>query len=321
MRFLMKIIKNNFWLIVILGLISSCSPATATMTSPPAPSLAPATLKAYILPSQTPAPAEIDQFTPSPLPSPSPTPRTHTVTLGETFGTIATIYGVSVNALIQANPDVNPNAMIVGTVLIIPPVVINGEEQSAIPTPIGVTIQSPACYTASDKTIACFVMVINPLEMAVEGVSAILRYQVSDGNVREANAFSLLNTIPPGASVPLYAAFPTDSNWDGTMSVELRSAIPSRAAGNTSVTTVNTIEQGSDGNAWVSGTIEDPDGSGDSYWLMVAGFDDAGKIVGARRFTVTMPTDANLVDFNVELYSMAGTITRVEALAEPVNYP
>jgi len=283
------------------------------------PSVPPATLKAYIIPSQTPEPAEIDQTTPTPLPSPSPTPRTHTVTLGETFGTIATIYGVSVNALIQANPDVNPNAMTVGTVLIIPPVIINGEEQSAIPTPIGVTLQSPTCYEAMDKTIACFVMVTNSLEMAVEGVSAVLRYQASDGSVREATAFSLLNTVPPGKSVPLYAAFPADANWDGTMSVELRSAIPSQASGNKSVTTVNMIEQGPDGNARVSGTVEDPDGSGDSYWLMVAGFDDARKIVGARRFTITIPANANLVDFDVELYSMAGAITYVEALAEPVK--
>jgi LysM repeat protein len=319
MRFHMSKWVNFICLMLILGLISSCSSATATLISPPTPSVPPATLKPYILPSQTPAPVKIDQITPTPLPSPSPTPRTHTVTLGETFGTIATIYGVSVNALIRANPDVNPNAMIVGTVLIIPPVVINGEEQSAVPTPIGVTLQSPTCYAAMDKTIACFVMVTNSLEMAVEGVSAVLRYQASDGNVREATAFSLLNTIPPGKSVPLYASFPVDPDWDGTMTIELRSAIPSQVAGNTSVTTVNTIEQGSTGNAWVSGTIEDPDGSGDSYWLMVTGFDDAGKIVGARRFTITIPTDANLVNFHVELYSMAGSITHVEALAEPVK--
>jgi hypothetical protein len=209
--------------------------------------------------------------------------------------------------------------MIVGTMLIIPPVVINGEEQSAVPTPIAVTLQSPACYSTVDKTIACFVMVNNPLDIPVEGVSAVLRYQASDGNVQEATAFSLLNTIPPGASVPLYATFPADANWDGTMTVELRSAIPSQAAGNTTVTTINQIETGSDGNAWVNGTIEDPDGSGDSFWLMVAGFDDAGKIVGARRFSVSIPADANQVEFRVELYSLAGPISHVEALAEPIK--
>jgi LysM repeat protein len=314
----MKIGRNFLWLMLIMGLISSCSPAT-DMVGSTRTSTSPATLKAYIVPSRTPVPVENNQTTPTPLPSPSPTPRTHTVTLGETFGTIATIYGVSVNALIQANPDVNPNAMIVGTVLTIPPVVINGEEQSAVPTPIAITLQSPTCYAASDQTISCFVMVTNPLEMAVEGVSAVLRYQKSDGSVCEATAFSLLNTIPSGASVPLYATFPADANWDGTMSVELRSGIPSQVEGNTAVTTVNQVEPGTGGSAWVNGIIEDPDGSGDSYWLMVAGFDDAGKITGARRLTITIPADANQVTFRVELYSMAGAIIHAEALAEPVK--
>jgi len=59
---------------------------------------------------------------PGPLPTAAPdtSTRTHTVKSGETLVAIARQYGIRLEALIAANPDVNPRRMPVGHVLRIP---------------------------------------------------------------------------------------------------------------------------------------------------------------------------------------------------------
>lgn len=57
---------------------------------------------------------------PQPTPSPVATGRRHIVRDGETLWRIATNNGVSVDALKQANPNVNVTAMKIGTTLVIP---------------------------------------------------------------------------------------------------------------------------------------------------------------------------------------------------------
>ena len=63
-------------------------------------------------------------FTPTPLPpvpTPSPTPRTHEVKKGEDMFGIALRYGVTLDELMSANPDVDPNFLSIGSLLVVPP--------------------------------------------------------------------------------------------------------------------------------------------------------------------------------------------------------
>jgi nucleoid-associated protein YgaU len=53
--------------------------------------------------------------------TPTAIPRTHTVKAGETPGVIARKYGVKVDALMAANPKLDPRRLQVGQALIIPP--------------------------------------------------------------------------------------------------------------------------------------------------------------------------------------------------------
>ncbi len=52
---------------------------------------------------------------------PGPPARTHTVAAGETAVRIARRYGISLDALLAANPGLEPRRMRVGQVLNIPP--------------------------------------------------------------------------------------------------------------------------------------------------------------------------------------------------------
>jgi len=54
-------------------------------------------------------------------PQPAAQPRTHTVAAGETPAAIARKYGVNLNALMAANPGLNPKKLRVGQVINLPP--------------------------------------------------------------------------------------------------------------------------------------------------------------------------------------------------------
>jgi LysM repeat protein len=76
----------------------------------------------------TPTPSK-PNTTSTPKPS-LPSGSTHTIQKGETFSQIAQHYGVSQNALKQANPQVNPNVIIIGSKLNLP----SGTQAKAGPT-------------------------------------------------------------------------------------------------------------------------------------------------------------------------------------------
>ena len=110
--------------LIYLTLMAACSPApilTPTLTPSPMPvrtgALTPYTLPAPAEPTPSRTP---DAATPLPVPSITPTPLTYTVRASDDMGGIAYRFGVTVADLIAANPKVNPRAMSVGTVLIIP---------------------------------------------------------------------------------------------------------------------------------------------------------------------------------------------------------
>lgn len=103
-------------LVVILGLVAACGGETPT----PAPTEAqtPAPTDLYV-PTEEPTPTEVIDVTEEPTETPVSGER-YTVKKGDTMWAIALEYGISVEDLKAANPDVDPRTMRVGIVLIIP---------------------------------------------------------------------------------------------------------------------------------------------------------------------------------------------------------
>lgn len=96
------------------------SPTAVTATEVP-PTAAPAT-EAPPLPTNTPLPPPPAE---TPAPGATPTPaslgQTYTVQSGDIPETIAAKFGITVDALLAANPGVDPTNLQIGQVLIIPP--------------------------------------------------------------------------------------------------------------------------------------------------------------------------------------------------------
>ena len=110
--------------------------ATITPTLPPLPTQT-------VIPTETPTPRPLATATPLPTDTPQP-PRFHTVQAGNTFISIALLYGITLDSLIETN-DINPGSIQSGQQVEVPwptatpplePVVveINGETVIADPT-------------------------------------------------------------------------------------------------------------------------------------------------------------------------------------------
>ena len=103
-------------MVATIGLIAACGGAEPT-PDPTAP-LTPAPPDIFV-PTEEPAPTEPVEIIEDPAVTPVDGER-YTVKQGDTMWAISQDYGISLEALRAANPDVDPRRMRVGTVLIIP---------------------------------------------------------------------------------------------------------------------------------------------------------------------------------------------------------
>jgi LysM repeat protein len=159
--------------------------------------------------------------------APSPTPRSYTVREGDTLGSIATKFGVTVDDLIKANPGVDPNALPIGQVLVIPVRPVGTETLQPTPTPVSLNIEPPYCYWQPSGGKWCLVLVGNP---GPESVSSVfLRFSLypsvtADPSVVREEALPL-TVLPAGVRTIAAVFFPPEEAQYEILRVELLSAI------------------------------------------------------------------------------------------------
>jgi hypothetical protein len=275
-------------------------------------------------PSQTPTP--LAESTVTPLPSATPTPQTHVVQAGEDMFGLAYRYGLSLDALMTANPTINPRAMSVGSVLVIP---YGGRPtptaQNPTPTPLPLEVGQPACYSAKDGSLTCLIPVFNGTGAAVENLSGRLRLQIEpEGELRELPAYPALNRLPAGESLPLVADLPAPAPQVGEASAELDTALPV-AEGDARYLPVQLAGEqvaiAADGlSATVSGQVslaDDVAQPAQTVWALAVAYDAGGHMVGVRRWENSASlTAGQAMDFSLTVYSLEGVIARVDTLLE-----
>lgn len=299
------------WLF-LLSTIISCSGNAETVTD-----LAPS------VPYQTITPSEFPTVIPSLTGITLPTPTTfiHTVIQGDTLSGIAGRYGISLEALLAANPGIQPAALSVGSTLIIPTgSEIPGEPtRSSAPLPV----QQVHCWSETDGGLWCFALVHNEYAETLENLSA--QFTLLDANGQELTSqtvSALLNTLPLGQSMPLAVHFSPPVETNVTVRVQVLTAIR-LLPGDTRYLPVlpdNTLVsvQASGQTAHVTGRIILTDaGTANSLWVLATAYDSAGSVVGVRRWESrsALGQDAP-VSFNFFVYSVGPAIDRVEFLAE-----
>ncbi len=319
------------WLALVV-LLSACLPAgptaVATGTATPAGQLTPYLTRTVTL-AVTPAKAG-KTVSPTPLPSPSPTPRIYTIKQGDTVGGIALAYGVNMDAILAANPQLNPNLMVVGATLVVPasPAAPAQSPAGDLPTatPLPVRLDGLHCAAVRDGGAWCFVVAHNPQKNGVESVSVTIR--IADGNgkgVQSQAAYALLNLLPGKGTLPLAVYFPPPVPKTIQASAELLSALPVDSGSDrylpANVDKVKTEIPGDGLSANVSGVVTLDKGSPTAHqvWVLLIAWDDSGQVTGLRRWE--MADDQALkagkqAPFAGLVYSTGGKIAKVTAMVE-----
>lgn len=316
-----------YFLAAVAVLLAACAPI-ATSTAPAAtPPLRP-------LPSRTPAPPAVTGtpgLAPTPViiasPTATATPVTHAVQEGESLLGIAIDYGVSLEALQAANPDVQARFLTIGTVLIIPPPE-GGFAVAATnlaPPPLApVTLGEPACYSLASGSLYCLVAAHNPGDLPIENVSARVTLAGADGlPLTTGVAFAALDLIPPGAALPLAVLFqPAPAQTVAATGVELLTgnlaadpAPPERAV----LLPVAELQGGLLGGRWtVTGQVSNPTGRPfATAQVALALYDAAGQLIGYRKQALPAglaPGEARAFTLAADL--LGGAVDRFTVFAE-----
>jgi len=312
---------NHFMRVVVLValLLSAACVPVAGATIP-----APQNLQPYatVTPSTTPA-SLTGLIASSPAVLPSPTPFEYAVKSGDTLGGIAEKFNVDLDALMLANPGVDPNAMHIGETLNIPSNQRNTSGEST-PTPAPFSVQQVTCRPTADRGLWCFALAHNESSDLMEDISVQMTLLDPSGQaVGSQTALLPLDILPPGASLPLSAYFPPGVASGVTPQVQVLTAIRllpgdqrylPAAVQNTSV-----LVDASGLSAQVNGQIVLPADSKPAakVWVAAVLYDADGMVAGVRRWEWTgtlAPGDS--LPFSFPAASLAGPINRVDFAVE-----
>lgn len=307
-------------LLTLALLLSGCkasTPPASTISPSATPSPKPVVLTPYASPTATPMP----QATPTvrhATPTPTPTPFFYIVKKGDTLLGIALKLGVSLKALQEANPGLNPNAMSVGTKLVVP---TNEENPAGLPTPTPIPLKlgTPVCAPSPDGGAVCLCEVNNPSAQTVGAVE--VAFTLGD---KTFVATTLLDLIPPhGKTIVVgHAKPPVEPTARATVRLLRALAVPS-SIGEESYPPVETkvesisFTQNRLG-AIVKGEIAMPKKPPIAeVWVLATAYDENGRAVGARRVTLTPNTNSTApLEFTLGVYSIGIPIMRVAVTAE-----
>jgi LysM repeat protein len=256
-------------------------------------------------------------------PLPTPTPSQYTIMAGDTLGQIAEQFRITLDALLAANPTVNPGALRVGDILKIPasPADFAGE---ASPTPVPFRVQEAACHPTANGAVWCFVLVHNDSSDVIENVTAQITLRDPSGSAIDSKAAALpLDILPPGTSLPLSVLFPPPLPPDLRPQVNILTAIrllpgdtrylPVRSRN--TVTKVSWLGRSADVNG--EAFLDEGSAPAREVWIVAVAYDRAGKVVGWRRWESSgaLPVGSS-IPFSLFLSSVAGGIEHVELVLQ-----
>jgi hypothetical protein len=304
-------------LLFALMFLSACAAPEATATS------SAVDLTPYSTATPSPLPAGPTGLVAAETPLPSPTPFTYSVQVGDTMSEIAERFGVSLDDLQAANPEVSPNSMSVGVVLKIPSDPANPSGEPT-PSPVPSTVQQIECYPTAERGMWCFVLVHNDFSDFMENLSAQVTLVDPGGAVIASQTALLpLNILPPNSSLPLSVFFAPDVPVGAQPQVQILTGIR-LLPGDTRylpATTQNVLVQvaWSGRSAQVSGDVFLPAGSkaAAQVWVAAVAYDENDQVVGMRRWESSGGLQPGTsIPFALAVSSLGGEVTRVEVAVE-----
>lgn len=317
-------IQHLFSLFIIAGLLSGC-----VFSISPAPTSTPR-VTSTPLPSETPSPMP-DTATPTLTPSPTPTgtPVYYQVDEDDDMFGVSLRYGISLEALMTANPTVIPYAMGVGTLLLIPitqtplPPASTPSEGSQ-PTKVPTAELQTDCYRDRAGGVLCFALAVNDTEKDQENVSAKVTLTGVDGAyTRTQTAILPLNLLKAGQSLPLITYFqpPTPEKFNASAIIDFSLPVPENDTRYLPAEVTNLEVSCARGNlsCMVNGkaALQPESAQAGALWVLAVAYSQDGRVAGIRRWDAQSPGGGVVgLDFSMLVYSAGPEIERVEVYAE-----
>ena len=304
-------------------LLSSCSLLQREETSPQA------LLTPYV--TSTTVIQEVEQVavepTITPEPTLTPTPFVHVLGNNETISSLALTYNLEVSDILAINPEVTPNALSVGTQILIPYIGGDEEEGNAdivISEPLPLKVSPAECVNTTDGGLWCAAEVLNATEQDAAGITVTFVLKNAAGETqKEQTVPTLLNYLKAGASIPVSAFFSAKNPAVYTVETSLTTALPleeSVLSYQPVAVKVNSVD--TDGrSAMVSAVIPafDANSGVTRVWLALIAYDKDGNLVGMRRMEYTPVTEGGEgQSVKLWVYSSSKDIKQVGVLGEAV---
>jgi len=239
------------------------------------------------------------------------------------MSSIALKFGVSLDELLAANPEVSPNAMSVGTVIQIPSNPANPAGLST-PSPVAVPVKQIICHPTADTGMWCFVLVENDTNDLMENITAqVTLLDENNDPFISAVAISPLNILPPKTALPLTVFFPPQIPSNAQPQAQILTGVrllPNDERYLPATVNNSVVEISWDGrSAQVRGYVFLPPDSqrAKQIWVAAVAYDKYDRVIGVRRWdsNAGLPGGESL-PFEFEIASLAGSIVRVELAVE-----
>jgi murein DD-endopeptidase MepM/ murein hydrolase activator NlpD len=306
--------KQAIWFALALIALSGCSQQSMPTATVAAALLQPFSTRTPVIDSTATQPATL-------TPSPSPTPFIYEVARGDTLNLLAQRFGLSVDALQAANPDLSPQTLSIGKKINIPAV---GQNFSTAPleTPVPLDLGAAHCKpTASD--LFCIVPLHNPNPQAVENVNVqITLLDAAGQTLGSQEALLPLNILASGQVLPATASFP-GVQGQSTIQVQLISAqlVPAKDDRYLKANFQNLVVKIAwDGlSANLRGQISLPADSkpASRVWVAAVAYDSNGQITGYRRWEAAETLQAgSSLPIELNVYSLGAEIDHVDVQIE-----
>lgn len=308
--------RSLFLLLAILSVACGSSPEGQKADAPIK------TVVSSPVPSSTPSPtgSPTPLLAPLDIIPPTSTPVIHVIALGDTLIAIAEKFGVSLESLRAANPNVNPNALPVGATLVIPlGSTLPGEPT---PTPVPLRIRQTTCYPTREGGLWCLALIVNDYAETVENLSILFVLQDENGQeISRQVAFAPLDIVPPGRAIAATAFFPAPTPVHARAAARILTAYRLLASDTRYLPALARnvlVKIDWDGrSAHLSGLVvlETADVPARKLWILAVAYDVHDNAIGVRRWEAAQEVDQQ-IPFAFSVYSLSAPIARVELLVE-----
>ena len=304
-----SIMRHILWILTVLLIFTACN--SSAESGDALPLLTPYRTQPAV--TDTPEPTS-DDLGETPTPAATATPVMHIVSLNETISSIAQQYGISIDAILAANPEISPNAMIVGDQVLIPAAAASGNGVADALLSGVIQLGQPYCSLSSGG-LWCSVMVENTADFDLE--DAVITFTFIDGEgkaIAEKNVLTVVRTLKSYITAPaflLLADVPTGYQQVDVSLFSVEQA--AQAVGEETVTVEEREVQYEPLRAVITGRmIVQVDSGSDRADLTIAAaaIDDAGHAVGVRRKDLTVTRDESF-DFSITVYASGNEIVDI----------